>query len=179
MAFFDELYGESTKDEIETGAAEETGFFLERKPYHSPKDGRNYWLYFVKANFRGSKVDINFTCSKKDPVSYEQIAYIFKVENATSIPIYMKESSFEDSKGNSVKTTKYFVKFSDDDDELGGALEIGLKPKNESDKTFWTYFMTRLKKQKELEDEAKAAQETAQSTEPAQPENNKKGKSPD
>lgn len=156
MAFFDdkELFGDTEEESITTGTAEETGFFLKRSRYKA-KDGNAYWMYFAEGLFRGNKVPINFTCAKKDRVSYEQISYVFSIYGANPVPIYYEESSFKDSDGRKVETTKYFVMFRDDD-ELGGEIRIALKPKNESDKTFWNYFMARLKKKKELE--AAAAQ---------------------
>ena len=92
-------------------------------------------------------------------MSYEQISYVFGIYGSNPVPIYYEESSFKDSDGRKVKMTKYFVLFRDEDDELGGEIRIALKPKNESDKTFWNYFMERMKKKKELEAAQKAESE--------------------
>lgn len=172
MAFFDdkELFGDTEEESISTGMAEETGFILKRSRYKA-KDGNAYWMYFAEGLFRGNKVVINFTCTKKDRVSYDQISYVFSIYGADPVPIYYEESSFKDSDGRKVKTTKYFVLFRDEDDELGGEIRIALKPKNESDKTFWNYFMERMKKKKELEaaqkaeSDERAAQEASKQSE--------------
>lgn len=162
MAGFDfidkELYGEEAEEASQVNSdvtVTDTGYRLFRKVYNT-KDGKRYWLYFAEGQLHGHRAEINFTTKKKDPVAYSQIAYIFDFLGEKTIPIYMEESAPEIN-GEKVQLTNFFVGFSDKDD-LGGEIKVVIKPKNESDKTFWNYFIARFKKKRELESAAQSAE---------------------
>lgn len=146
----------------------DTGLKVQRKPYVSKKDHKQYWLYHVITTIRGRTFEVNLVPKGKDDVGGFVLMDLAFGEFG-EVPLYKSEFSFKDNEGKDVNGVRYEMGYAD---ELGDMF-VTVKPAKESDKVLLQLALDHAAKVK-----AKAEAESAAENivpDPEKPDKNKKG----